>query len=135
MSRILAGIIAVALVGPAFASDMGTPDEAKAMSEKAKEAVNEMGREKAFATFADQNGGFREKDLYVFCVDMDGVLLSQPLKPELVGKNLFDCIRLGKYLFPTLFELRMMTPSYIDGKGLHHECELIEKRDQPPALA
>ena len=44
-------------------------------------------------------------------------------------------IRLAKYLFPALFELRMMTPSYIDGKELHHESELIEKTDQPPALA
>ena len=61
-----------------------------------------------------------------FCLHMANVL----------GKlRRFLGIRLGKYLFPTLFELRMMTPSYIDGKGLHHECELIEKRDQPPALA
>lgn len=99
MKRILAGILVVAFVCPAFASDMGTPDEAKAMSEKAKVAVNSMGHEKAFATFADPNGGFREKDLYVFCVDMDGVLLSQPLKPELVGKNLFDFNKYGDLLF------------------------------------
>ncbi len=29
----------------------------------------------------------------------------------------------------------MMLPSYIDREGMHHETELIEKRDQSPALA
>jgi signal transduction histidine kinase len=100
MKRIYAvGIFAGALVGHAFAIDMATPDEAKAMSERAKAAVDEMGREKAFSTFADPNGGFQERDLYVFCVDMDGVLLSQPLKPELVGKNLYDFNKYGDLLF------------------------------------
>ena len=29
----------------------------------------------------------------------------------------------------------MISPSYIETQGVHHECELIEKGDQPPALA
>jgi signal transduction histidine kinase len=69
------------------------------MSLKAQAAVNEMGRQEAFATFADPNGEFRDRDLYVFCVDMEGVLLSQPLKPELVGKNLYDFNKYGDLLF------------------------------------
>ncbi|MGD9410188.1 MAG: cache domain-containing protein [Thiohalocapsa sp.] len=99
MRIILPALLATAVAVPAYAGEMGTPDEAKAMSLKAQAAVNEMGRQEAFATFADPNGEFRDRDLYVFCVDMEGVLLSQPLKPELVGKNLYDFNKYGDLLF------------------------------------
>ena len=49
----------------ANAGEMGTPDEAKALSEKAAAWVNQAG-EGAFATFAAADGGFVTKDLYVF---------------------------------------------------------------------
>ena len=90
MKRIVSGILAAIAVGSACAGEMGTPEEAKAMSLKAQAVVNEMGREKAFAAFADPNGEFRDRDLYVFCIDMEGVLLTQPIKAELVGKNMFN---------------------------------------------
>ena len=99
MQVIIPVVFLAVVAGYAWASDMGTPEEAKAMSLKAQAAVNEMGSEKAFAVFADPDGGFREKDLYVFCVDMDGILLSQPLKPELVGENLYDFNKYGDLLF------------------------------------
>jgi signal transduction histidine kinase len=99
MKHIASGILAVTLAGTASASVMGTPEEAKAMSLKARAAVNELGREKAFAAFADPNGAFRDRDLYVFCIDMEGVLLSQPIKPELVGKNMYHFNKYGDLLF------------------------------------
>jgi cytochrome c len=99
MRTILPALVAMALAAPAHAADMGTPAEAKAMSLKAQAAVNEMGREKAFVAFADPDGDFRDRDLYVFCVDMEGVLLSQPLKPELVGENLYGFNKYGDLLF------------------------------------
>ena len=92
----------LSLVGAAVAGEMATPDEAKAMSQKAQAAVNEMGSEKAFATFAADDGGFKEKDLYVFCMDMEGVMLSHAVKPELVGKNLIDFNKYGDELFKNM---------------------------------
>lgn len=92
-------ILAVVLAGSVSANNMGTPEEAKTMSLNAQAAVNEMGREKAFSTFADPNGAFRDRDLYVFCIDMEGVLLSQPIKPELVGKDMFNFNKYGDLLF------------------------------------
>jgi len=88
-----------AAVATASASEMATPDEAKAMSQKAQAAVNEIGSEKAFAAFAADDGGFKEKDLYVFCMDMEGVMLSHAVKPQLVGKNLLDFNKYGDELF------------------------------------
>ncbi|MCG5516211.1 MULTISPECIES: cache domain-containing protein [unclassified Ectothiorhodospira] len=105
MKKILIGIAAAALMAPAFADEMATPDEAKAMSEKAQSAVNEMGSEAAFAAFADPEGDFQEKDLYVFCMDMDGVMLSHAVKPELAGKNLLDFNEYGDLLFQDMVTL------------------------------
>ena len=99
------GILIVILASTVFAGDMATPDEAKAMSLKARAAVNEMGREKAFAAFADPNGAFRDRDLYVFCIDMEGVLLAQPIKPELVGKNMYNFSKYGDLLFQDMIVL------------------------------
>jgi len=105
MTRTIIAAAALALASAAMAADMATPDEAKAMSEKAQAAVNEMGKDKAFAAFSAEDGGFRDKDLYVFCMDMDGVMLSHPLKPELVGKNLLDFNKYGDELFKDMIKV------------------------------
>lgn len=87
-----------------YAGEMAVPDEAKAMSEKAMEAVKDKGKDNAFATFADTSGGYQEKDLYVFCMDMNGVMLSHAKKPELVGKNLLDFNKYGDLLFQDMIK-------------------------------
>jgi cytochrome c len=105
MKKIIAAAAALAFAGIVMADDMATPDEAKAMSQKAQAAVNEMGADAAFAAFAADDGGFKEKDLYVFCMDMDGVMLSHAVKPELVGKNLLDFNKYGDELFKDMIKV------------------------------
>lgn len=92
------GVCALSASLCASAADMGTPDEAKALSEKAAAWVNQAG-ESAFATFAAEDGGFITKDLYVFCMDLEGKMLSHAKKPNLVGKNLMDFNKYGDTLF------------------------------------
>ncbi|MDX2369099.1 MAG: cache domain-containing protein [Colwellia sp.] len=92
------GILAVSMT-TSWAGDMATPVEAKAMSEKAMAAVQEMGSAKAFMAFSDPKGGFQEKDLYVFCLDLNGVMVSHAKKPQLVGKNLIEFNKYGDFLF------------------------------------
>jgi methyl-accepting chemotaxis protein len=92
-------LIGAVLATGAIASEMATPDEAKALSQKAQAAVNDLGSEKAFAAFAAADGGYQAKDLYVFCMDMDGVMRFHAKKPELVGKNLLDFSKYGDELF------------------------------------
>ena len=99
MRKVLTLAAGLALMTFAFAGEMATPDEAKALSQKAQTTVNEMGSEKAFVVFADAAGGFQEKDLYVFCMDTEGVMLSHAKKPELVGKNLAGFNKYGDELF------------------------------------
>jgi cytochrome c len=102
MRKVLLAAAATILMGNAVAADMASTDEAKAMSQKAQAAVNEMGSEKAFAAFAAPDGGFQDRDLYVFCMDMEGVMLSHAIKPELVGKNLLDFDKYGDELFKNM---------------------------------
>lgn len=92
-----AALVAFSLNVFAEDAEMGTEDEAKAMSEAAAALVNEQG-EAAFETFAEE-GDYQTKDLYVFCMDMEGKMLSHPKKPELVGQNLLDFDKYGDKLF------------------------------------
>lgn len=71
---------------------------------KAAALVNEHG-DGAFATFAAEDGGFVTKDLYVFCMDMDGKMLSHAKKPNLGGKNLSDYNNYGDLLFQDMIEV------------------------------
>lgn len=97
------------LVGTALAvsfsvfadAEMATPEEAKAMSEKAAALVNEKGKD-AFTVFSDKEGDFQKKDLYVFCMDLDGKMLSHAVKPDLVGKNLIEFDKYGDKLFENM---------------------------------
>jgi cytochrome c len=73
--------------------------------EKATERGQRDGRGAAFAAFAADDGGFKDKDLYVFCMDMDGVMLSHAVKPELVGKNLLDFNKYGDELFKDMIKV------------------------------
>jgi methyl-accepting chemotaxis protein len=102
MRRLIGALAAAALASTALAADVATPDEAKAMSQKAQAAVNSMGADKAYAAFADAAGGFQTKDLYVFCMDMNGVMTSHAKKPELVGKNLMEFNKYGDFLFKNM---------------------------------
>lgn len=96
--KLIVGMAALATSLGAGAGDMGTPAEARAMSENAAALVDKAG-EGAFATFAADNGGFITKDLYVFCMDLEGKMLSHAKKPHLVGKNLKDFNKYGDLLF------------------------------------
>lgn len=98
--RIISALVgAVAFISlNASAGEMGTPEEAKAMSEKAAALVNERGQD-AFSVFATEDSGYLAKDLYVFCMDLEGTMLLHAKKPHLVGKNLKDFNKYGDTLF------------------------------------
>ena len=75
-------LITVALE-PTLAGEYGTADEAKAMLERAVAAVKED-KAKALDAFNKGEGGFKDRDLYVFCANaFDGILTAHPfLKGE-----------------------------------------------------
>jgi cytochrome c len=83
------------LSGNATASDLSTPEQAQALSKRAQAAVDKMGMDQAFAAFAAPDSGFKSKDLYVFCLDLDGRVLSHAANPALIGRNLRDLNQYG----------------------------------------
>src|SRR5438876_144573 len=77
------------------AAQFGTAEEAKAMLNKAVAAVQED-KAKALDMFNKGEGGFKDRDLYVFCANAsDGIVTAHP---TMKGKQLRDI--LGKKGFP-----------------------------------
>ena len=64
--------LCLAAAGWAFAAEKGTPEEAKALLDKAVKAIETDGEAKALAAFNDPKGGYQDRDLYVFCTGPDG---------------------------------------------------------------
>lgn len=84
-------LVAILAVGPtAFAQQTGgTADEANAMLIKAVAAVK-ADKPKAIEMFNNGEGGFLDRDLYVFCNNVgDGtiVALGNPNAKQLIGKD------------------------------------------------
>jgi cytochrome c len=128
MTRHAAFVFVVSLIccgiyssGPGIAqsSQFGTPTEAKAMFDKAVAALK-ADKAKAIDMFNKGEGGFREKDLYVFCFDAKtGIFNAQVVKSLLstdirlvkekdgspLGQKIFDAVKEGsvntvQYNFP-----------------------------------
>lgn len=74
----------------AFASDRGTPDEAKAMAEKAAAYLKDNGFDKACPVFHAKDGGFQDRDLYVTVQDNKGNMVCHGTTAALEGKNMLN---------------------------------------------
>jgi hypothetical protein len=101
MLRNLAFVVSFAVfqvlstTAPVCAAEFGTAEEAKAMLERAVAAVKED-KAKALDMFNKGEGGFKDRDLYVFCANVsDGILTAHPY---LKGEHLQDIK--GKKGFP-----------------------------------
>jgi cytochrome c len=82
---LLYGIVAV--MAPAFAR---TPQEVLELIDRAMTHIHDVGREQAFADFTHPDGGFVDGELYVFCLDIGGMVLAHGGNPKLVGRNMAD---------------------------------------------
>jgi len=79
---LLAVCLAVAM--PLVAGEKATPAEAQALLTKAVKAIETQGEAKALAAFNDSKGGFRDRELYVFCVGPDNKI-SASIDPKMIG--------------------------------------------------
>ncbi len=89
------GAVLLVTAASTQAAQYGTPEEAKAMLDKAVAAVK-ADKTKALDMFNKGEGGFKDRDLYVFCANAsDGILTAHP---QLKGEQLKDIK--GKKGFP-----------------------------------
>jgi hypothetical protein len=85
---VIASIQVLSAAGSFAAGDFGTAEEAKAMLERAVAAVKED-KAKALDMFNKLEGGFKDRDLYVWCANSsDGIITAQPYMNR--GKQLRD---------------------------------------------
>jgi signal transduction histidine kinase len=90
-----AAILVLFMTTSVQAAQFGTEKDAKAMLDRAIAALKEN-KEKALEMFNKGEGGFKDRDLYVFCANAsDGILTAHPY---LKGEHLQDIK--GKKGFP-----------------------------------
>jgi hypothetical protein len=75
------------LASPAISQERGTPDQAKALVEKAVPHFKDVGVDKACADFDDPKAGYWDRDLWVFVYSIEGKILCATGVPGLVGRD------------------------------------------------
>lgn len=95
-------VLVIAPSVPTAQAQFGSERDAKAMLDKAVVALKQN-KEKALEMFNKGEGGFRDRDLYVFCANAsDGVITAHP---DLKGEHLQDIV--GKKGFPVGKEIML----------------------------
>ena len=82
-------VIAMPL-GTVVAADRGSAAEAQAMVARAIESFDTVGAEKTFAEIDAQDPAFRDRDLYVFVIGPDGLIVAHAGDVERIGLDLRD---------------------------------------------
>ena len=95
-------VMVLAGVSTAVAAEYGTAAEAKAMLKRAEAAVK-ADKAKALTMFVKGEGGFKDRDLYVFCGGPDGNFTAHPRLTGKSLKNLKD--KAGKPLGQEIYQV------------------------------
>jgi cytochrome c len=94
------------------AQDRAAVDEAQAMAEAAAAFLEAEGPETAFAAFtADE--AWRDRDLYVFVFDLDGISVAHGGDPTLVGQDLTALTDVNGFMFVQAF-LAIESTGWVD---------------------
>ena len=113
--------------GIAQAGGRGTPDEAKAMCEKAAHMIESKGIDAAVAAFNGPGGDFHDRDLYVFVFDKDGKTLAHGAKASLVGRNLKNLRDVdGKFLTQEI--INVSDKGWVDYKWQNPQSKKVEAK-------
>lgn len=81
-------VLSLVAAGSVLAADKGSPQDAKAMLERAVVAMK-ANEATALAAFSHGGGNFRDRDLYVFCARRDGTVDAH-IDPQQIGRNIKD---------------------------------------------
>jgi signal transduction histidine kinase len=131
MKKVLAMILVGLFVlgGVAYAAK-GTAKEAKANVEKAIAYFNENGKAKAFAAFDDPKGAFVKEDLYIYVIDMNGVIVSHGANKKLIGQHFIDIKDAdGKPFFREILDVAKSKGSgWVDYKWTNPVSKKVENK-------
>jgi len=123
-------VLAVILINPFLTSitfDVGTANDAKSMIQKAAAFIKANGKEKAIAEFNNPHGKFIDRDLYIFVVDLKGIILADSANAKRVGQNMLGLKDAnGKLLFPEIAKTERI--GWVDYKWVNPETKKIEDK-------
>jgi cytochrome c len=98
-------IVTVMMLGMFYGADAATPEEAKAMVEKASDFLKENDTDVAFPEISNPQGQFVKGGLYAFVLDFKGVMLADGGNPGFIGLNLMGLKDTnGKYFVKEMIE-------------------------------
>jgi cytochrome c len=121
----------LALHIPVFAADdRGTAAEATALVQRAAEYLKANGPAKSYAAFNDTAGQFKDRDLYIFVMDMNGKMLSHGANAKLIGKDLTNLKDSDDKLFiKTMLDVaKTKGKGWVDYKWPHPVTKAIEPK-------
>ena len=134
MRRILISfLICLVMVSFVYAKTLrGTASEAVAMVEKAVNYIIANGQEKAFKEISNPKGQFVDRDLYVYVVNMNGIILAHGGDPSMVGKNYSDVRDMdGKpFIRDLIRQAKVKKTGWFDYKWPHPITKEIEPRSE-----
>jgi len=84
---VLSLLMTVVMSTTATSEDRASLEDAKAMAQKAAAHYRQAGEAAALADFM-KSPKWRDRDLYVFAVKVDGMMLANAANPAFVGRNL-----------------------------------------------
>lgn len=87
IGSILAALLVAISAQPALC---GRAEDCEALVEKAVAFMQEKGTDYASKVFSTSRGPFVNRELYVFAVSLDDVLLAHPYRKDLIGSNVAD---------------------------------------------
>ncbi len=123
----LAAALVFASATSSFASEYGTPNEAKAMAEKAASHIQSAGLETANKDFMTPGGDWHDRDLYVFVFDSKGFALAHGAKAALVGRDLSGLRDVdGKFLTKEI--IAVSDKGWVDYKWQNPKSNAVEPK-------
>ena len=113
---LVSSVAALGFVTAGVAADMGTPEEAQAMLERAVDAIK-SDKNAALQAITAGDPQFKDRDLYVFCGGEDGTVTAHGADAALIGEDmrwLMDKVdrRLGEKIYAAGVEGEMNTVEY-----------------------
>ncbi len=119
--------ITLAMIGSAFGA---TPEQAKAMVDKALAHGKAVGAEKAYVDFNTPGNQFFDGELYIFAYDMQGKNLALGGNPKMTGKSLIDMKSAdGKPLIKDMIEIiKTKGSGWYDYKWANPETKKIQDK-------
>ena len=103
---VLLVLVQALMAGAAFAQAKATPEQAKALAEKAVAHIKAVGTDKAFADFNTRDGKWLDRELYIIVIGFDGTMLAHGTNKAIVGKPQLEMRDMnGKFMSQEMLDL------------------------------